>query len=95
MHYRLGSISFSLNSIILVQTYEGLFCFVSRTLLLKERYPNVNYTKILRSLEHDGHFVIHKEVDHWNIYKYDSEGIRTVLHTGVEKLIPVDKEIKS
>jgi hypothetical protein len=35
----------------------------------------------MKSLEADGHFVLHEEVDHWNIYKYDSNGDRIKYHT--------------
>jgi hypothetical protein len=61
-----------------------LYCFDNKTLLLKERYPDVKYTKVLKSLDGDGHFLLHEEVDHWNIYKYDSNGNRILIHKGVE-----------
>jgi hypothetical protein len=84
MHYRLGSTTYALNSLILLQTYEGLLCFDNKTLLLKERHPKVKYTKVLKSLDGDGHFVLHEEVDQWNIYKYGPNGKRDLIHESVE-----------
>jgi hypothetical protein len=95
MHYRLGSTTYALNSLILVQTYEGLYSFDNKTLLLKERYPEVKYTKVLKPLDGDGHFVLHEVVDQWNIYKYDSNGGRIKIHTSVENYFEEILDLKS